>query len=46
MLVADHFLVDVFFGGNTANIGLIKLSPVNVKLSWVIMIQEGPQTLI
>ena len=35
-----------FFGGNTANIALTKLSPVNVKLSWVIMIQEGPQTLI
>ena len=47
MLVADHFLVDAFFGGeNTANIALIKLSPVNVELSWVITIREGSQTLI
>ena len=34
-----------FWGENTANIALIKLSPVNVELSWVIMIREGPQTL-
>ena len=34
-----------FWGENTANITLIKLSSVNVELSWVIMIREGPQTL-
>ena len=35
MFVADHFLVDVFLRGDPSNIALIKLSPVNVKSSWV-----------